>query len=153
MSQNWSPNRSNTRSVPNAPIERRRRCSKAKRALGRSTFGLKKLHAHPSNTHSHSPQRTHQSHCTNAHGLRAMHTSHLLLSTTLKRPCSLPPPLRPPRLSAPCPAHGSDHVSQQNRTCYRRAAMESKIGANRISNPCVNHNLVSQGWNSNSNSN
>ena len=81
------------------------------------------LHAYPSNAPSHSPQRTRQSPCTTAHGLRAMHTSHLLLSTTLKRPCPLPPPLRPPRLRAPCSAHGSGHVSQQNRTCYRRVAM------------------------------
>ena len=62
-----------------------------------------------------------------------MHTSHLLLSATLKRTCSLPSPLRPPYacLRAPCSAHWSDHVSQQNRTSYRGAAMESKIGADR----------------------
>ena len=110
------------------------------------TFRTFRLHAYPSNAPSHSPHRTRQSPCTIAHGLRAMHTSHLLLSTTLKRPCSLPPPLRPPRLREPCSAHGSGHVSQQNRTCYRRVAMESKKGADRTSNPCVNHTLVSQGW-------
>jgi hypothetical protein len=56
------------------------------------TFRTFRLHAYPSNAPSHSPHRTRQSPCTIAHGLRAMHTSHLLLSTTLKRPCSLPPP-------------------------------------------------------------
>ena len=77
-------------------------------------------HAYPSNTHSHSPQRTHQSPCTNAHGLRAMHTSNLLLSTTLKRKCSLPPPLRPPCLRAPCSAHGSDHASRTEQAIAER---------------------------------
>jgi hypothetical protein len=43
------------------------------------------LHAYPSNTPSHAPQRAHQSPRTNARGLRAVLTSYLLLYTTLKQ--------------------------------------------------------------------
>ena len=103
------------------------------------------LHAYPSNTPSHSPQRMRQSPCTIAHGLRAMHTSHLLLSTTLKRPCSLPPPLRPPRLRATMLGARvrSHQPAEQNMLSPSGYGEQDR---RRPDNPCVNHTLVSQRW-------
>ena len=103
------------------------------------------LHAYPSNTPSHSPQRMRQSPFTIAHGLRAMHTSHLLLSTTLKRPCSLPPPLRPPRLRTTILGARvrSHQPAEQNMLSPSGYGEQDR---RRPDNPCVNHTLVSQRW-------
>jgi hypothetical protein len=102
------------------------------------------LHAYPSNTPSHSPQRTHQSLRT-LRGLRAVHTSKLFLSTTPKRPCFLPPPLRlrtPPR-----PVFGAQvrlrQPAEQNELSRSGYGDQDR---RRPDSPGANHTLVSQGW-------
>ena len=86
------------------------------------------LHAYPSNTPSHSPQRTHQSPCKNSHEHFAQCTPRIFFSP-LHSNGHVPCPLRTAlaRHRAPYSAHRSDHAGQQNRTSYRGAAMESKM--------------------------
>ena len=86
---------------------------------------------------AHAPESLHN--CARSSRDAHLASSSLHYTQTAMFPAPSAPPSAPQR--AMFGAHGSDHVSQQNITCYRRAAIESKIGAS-----CVNHTLVSQGW-------